>query len=381
MFRERSLGAVEREQRSIMDRKNRMAQNETRFHDKQSGVKAGRYPARIGQTRMGQAAATLALFAFSPILACAVSCQTQAAMSGPERDVLITEVAPLADAVAKQNLDLLQASLLPAVVGDWEGIRSAAQAAKPLLQGGTIQLRSGYLLDATDLKSAGDTQFFCTNADNSVTVTVNLRGLPPGRYALVIADYAGAPMAGQLALILGQDATQGGKWKLGGLFAREGALDGHDGLWYWVRARALAKKDTSWSAWFTYDAARALLLPVDFVSTPNMEKLNQEQLQLKSPSDALPITLAGVGTYTGISWKLTGARLDLGLHEPDLALTYEGTGLTDPVAAKSEAVGVMAALLRLQPTLRENFHGFWAYAMKDGKQTFAIEVAMKDVPN
>jgi len=364
-----------------MDRKNRMAQNETRFHDKQSGVKAGRYPARIGQTRMGQAAATLALFAFSPILACAVSCQTQAAMSGPERDVLITEVAPLADAVAKQNLDLLQASLLPAVVGDWEGIRSAAQAAKPLLQGGTIQLRSGYLLDATDLKTAGDTQFFCTNADNSVTVTVNLRGLPPGRYALVIADYAGAPMAGQLALILGQDATQGGKWKLGGLFAREGALDGHDGLWYWVRARALAKKDTSWSAWFTYDAARALLLPVDFVSTPNMEKLNQEQLQLKSPSDALPITLAGVGTYTGISWKLTGARLDLGLHEPDLALTYEGTGLTDPVAAKSEAVGVMAALLRLQPTLRDNFHGFWAYAMKDGKQTFAIEVAMKDVPN
>jgi hypothetical protein len=243
-----------------------------------------------------------------------------------------------------------------------------------------LQWRTAYLLDATDLKAQADTQFFCTNADNSVTVTVNLRSLPPGRYGLLIADYTGAPLAGQLALILGQDTTQGGKWKLGGIFAREGALDGHDGIWYWVKARAVAKKDSSWSAWFNYDAARSLLLPVDFISTPNLDKLNQEQLQLKAPSDSLPLSVAGGGAYTGISWKVTGVHLDTSLHEPDLAFTYEGTGLTDPVAAKAEAVGVMSGLLHLQPGLKGNFHGLWAYAVKDGKQTFAIEVAMKDVP-
>jgi len=333
-----------------------------------------------GRRAAGLLAGLAALLVGAAVPGLAVSCATQTAMAGPERDLLTAEATPLAEAVAKQNLDLLQASLLPAAVGDWDGIRSAAQAAKPLFQGGTLQWRSGYLLDATDLKSQTDAQFFCTNADSSVTVTVNLRSLPPGRYGLMLGDYAGAPLAGQLALLMGQDATQGGKWKLGGIFAREGALDGHDGVWYWVRARTLAKHDASWSAWFSYDLARALLLPVDFVSTPNLEKLNSEQLQLKSPADGLPLTVAGNGAYTGINWRVTAVHLDTSLHEPDLSFTYEGTGLTEPVAAKAEAVGVMSGLLRLQPGLKENFHGLWAYAMKDGKQSYAIEVAMKDVP-
>jgi hypothetical protein len=46
-----------------------------------------------------------------------------------------------------------------------------------------------------------DTQFFCSNAAGSLTVTINMSALPPGRYAVVLADAVGAPLAGQIGLI------------------------------------------------------------------------------------------------------------------------------------------------------------------------------------
>ena len=316
----------------------------------------------------------------------AVTCTTQGQLSQSDRDALMAAGSTVAGFVASQNHDQLQASLLPAVSGEWEAIRGVAQGAAPLLKGGELHWRSAYLLDASDLKGPQDTQFFCTNADSTMTVAMNLRSLPPGKYALMIADFSGAPLAGQLALILGSDPSASGKWKLGGIFAREGTIDGHDGVWYWTRARELAGKKAPWSAWFDYDAARSLLLPVDFISTPNLEKLNREQTQLgANPAESLPLTVTG-GTAadtvsgSGKSWKITAIRVDTTLHTADLGLTYDGTGITDPVAARAEAVAVMSGLLKLHPELRENFHGLWAYAERDGKQSYAIELAMHDIP-
>jgi hypothetical protein len=321
----------------------------------------------------------IASFTFSTLTAYAANCTTQGSLQPAVRESLLAAGNTLAGAIAAQNFDLLQSSLLPAVAGDWDGIRSVAQAAKPLVQGGTLTWGDAYLLDASDLKAPADTQFFCTNADSSVTMTISLRSLPPGRYALLIGDYIGAPLAGQIALILGTtDAGPVGSWKLGGIFAREGALEGHDGIWYWTHARELAKKKDSWSAWYSYDLARTLLLPVDFLSSPHLEKLNREQTQTSSnPGEGLPLTIPGDG---GKSWKITALHVDTTLHHADLALAYEATGQSDPAAARAEAIAVMSSLLKAHPELRENFHGLWAYAEKDGRQSFAVEQAMHDMP-
>ncbi len=68
-----------------------------------------------------------------------------------------------------------------------------------------------------------------------------MRALPPGRYALVLADAAGAPLGGQWGIILAWDAGRRTAGRLAGLTVRQGIFDGHDGVWYWTRARELAR--------------------------------------------------------------------------------------------------------------------------------------------
>jgi hypothetical protein len=108
-----------------------------------------------------------------------------------------------------------------------------------------------------------------------------------------------------------------------------------------------------------------------------MDKLNQEQAQIKnSPQDVFPYSLQD-GDRT---WKIDSVRLDASLRQPDLAVVYESTGVTDPAAVRTEATAVLSALLKAQPELRQSFHGMWAIAMKDGKRTPIIELPMGQIP-
>jgi hypothetical protein len=305
----------------------------------------------------------------------AVSCTSPAELASLDRDALTAISGRLANAVTAQDFATLQADLLPEEANQWSGIRAAVEQSAPLVKGGQFQIRSLYLLDASSQTAPADTQFFCSNASGSLTVTINLSALPPGRYAVVLADAMGAPLAGQLGLILAWDSAATA-WKLAGLSIRAGVLNGHDGVWYWTRGRELAKPDP-WSAWFSYDAARYLLLPVDFLSSPNLDKLRQEQgLISPSPLNALPLSLPD-GDRT---WKIEAVGLDPSLHEPDLGVVYDSTGVTDPAALRTEATAVLSAFLKAQPGLRANFHGLWAYAEKDGKRTPVMELPMKHIP-
>jgi len=120
-----------------------------------------------------------------------------------------------------------------------------------------------------------------------------------------------------------------------------------------------------------------LLLPVDFLSSPNLEKLQQEQAQIQgSPQSSLPLSLSS-GDRT---WKVEAVTLDASLHQPDLGVTYDSSGVTDPAAMRTEAVSVLSAFLKTRPGLRANFHGLWAYAVRDGKKTPVMELPMAQIP-
>jgi hypothetical protein len=299
-------------------------------------------------------------------------------MTPEDRGTLASIGEQLSDAVLRQDLSALQSVLLPAVTGQWDGIRGAVEAAAPLVKGGKVQLRNMYLLDAASLTAPADTQFFCSNAAGSMMVTINMHALPPGKYALILSDATGAALAGQMGFILVWDTTGTPGWKLGGFSARQGAFNGHDAVWYWTRARELTRGNLPWAAFYTYEAARYLELPVDFLSSPNLDKLGQEQAQIKGAptADTFPYSVAS-GDRT---WKIEGVRLDASLHEADLGVTYDSTGSTDPAVLRTEAIAVLGALLKAQPGLRENFHGMWAYASVNGKVTPVMELPMAQIP-
>ncbi len=309
----------------------------------------------------------------APLSGLAATCTTQAELSNQDRDLLASTTLRLAGAVAQQDSAAVQSMVLPSEASSWPAIHSAADQAAPLMAGGQIQIRNLYLLDASMQTSAANTDFFCADKSGALNVTISMPSLPPGKYAVALADANGAKLAGQLGLILGLD---GSAWKLGGLSAHQGVFDGHDGVWYWTRGRALAHADP-WSAWYSYDAAHYLLIPVDFLSSPNLEKLRQEQAQIEpSPAKEFPLSLA----QGDRSWKIDAVILDPALHEPDLAVVYESTGVTDPAAQRTEATSVLSALLKAQPGLRANFHGLWAIAVSNGQRTPVMELPMAQIP-
>ncbi len=319
----------------------------------------------------------------SGVQALAATCTTQAAMLPDDRNALVATGGRLTMAVLGQDYSALQSALLPAESGAWAGMRDAVEAAAPLVKGGQVQLRSLYVLDSSMQRATTDTQFFCSNATGSLTVTITMRELPPGKYAVVLADAVGAPMAGQIAIVLAWDsAATPQAWRLGGLTVRQGAIDGHDGVWYWSRARELAKEGQAWSAWYCFEMARALLIPVDFLSSPNLDKLTQEQSLVKlsstgvSAQDVFPYTIQD----TERTWKIDAVQVDLSLGKADLGVTYDAAGIADPPAQRTEAIAAMSAFLKAQPALRTSFHGLWAYAMHDGKRTPVMELPMEKIP-
>jgi len=304
----------------------------------------------------------------------ATNCTTQGEMTPTDRDLLAATGQRLAIAVINQDTSTLQSSLLAAVQPQWDGIREAVEQAAPAVKGGQVQLRSLYLMDATSQTTPEDIQFFCSSSNGSTTVTISMHALPPGRYAVVLADVPGSQLAGQVCFILGWEANT---WKLGGAFIRPGMLEGHDGVWYWEHARQMAQANSPWAAFYCYEAARYLLLPVDFISSPNFERLSQEQGQLKnSPGEAFPYPV----TAGDRTWKIDAMRFDPSLRVPDLGATYESAGVTDPAAQRTEAIAVLSALLKAQPSIRQSFHGMWAYASNGGKVTPVMELPMAQIP-
>lgn len=319
----------------------------------------------------------LALVAAVPATALAATCTTQAALQPNDRNALIAVGVRITTAVAQQDYTALQAQLLPAISSQWEGMRNEVEQGAPLLKGGQPQLESVYLLDASGQTATADTQFFCSNQSGTLTVTISLPSLPPGKYALLLANTPGATLGGQIGAIAVWDPTGATPaWRLGGLSVRQGIIGGHDGVWFWSHARALAATGAPWSAFYSYELAHYLLLPVNYLSSPNMEKLLREQSEIRSQPGPFPLMLQD-GTRT---WKIEGIRVDTALREADLNVTYESLGISDPAAARTEAIAVLSAVLRAHPELREGFHGLWASAEHNGKITPVIELPMAQIP-
>jgi hypothetical protein len=313
----------------------------------------------------------------APLNAGAASCKSQSQMTVAQRDTLSVAAAVMVGEVRSGDVQALRANTIPAVAVDFGGIAGSVDSLKPLVQHATITVDSLYGLDAsTQSEGISRTDFYC----GTPLVVLNFTGLPPGMYALVILHATGVPKPQQISLVLAE--TVENQWKLAGFFSRPMVEAGHDGLWYWVSARSYARRKMTWNAWFYYRNAAYLLQPVEFLSSPNLEKLQHEAEEIHPDGlpGVKPVMLDTNGAVFGVTAIDTTAALgalDLDVHyNPDPA---QAAQLHEPSAARKQVVAVMTALLNLHPELRAAFRGIWVHADEGHTSVFALELPMEEI--
>jgi hypothetical protein len=308
----------------------------------------------------------------------AASCKTQAQMTLAQRDALSNAARGIIGDVKSGDVQTLRAKTIPAVAMDFSGIAASVDTLKPIVAQATITVDSLYALDASaEPTGVAGTDFYC----GTPVVVLNFTDLPPGNYALVVVHATGVTKPQQISLILSESADH--RWMLGGFFSRPMTEAGHDGLWYWMSARKFAQRTMIWSAWFYYRMAAYFLDPVDFLSSPNLEKLKHEQDRVKPtdlPSMQQPLMIGGPGSVfqvTTIDPTTTFGPLDLEVqYIPDAT---QAAQLRDPPTARKQVTQVMTALLSLHPELRDAFHGIWVHADRGSVSLFSLELPMDQI--
>lgn len=307
----------------------------------------------------------------------AASCTTQAQMNSTQRDGLSNSAHSLISDIQSGNVQALQQNSMPQLAANFSGISSSVEHLKPLIQSATITVDNLYLLDASDNPpQPGPTDFYC----GSPVVSMHFGSLPRGTYALAILHATGIKDPQQFSLVLSQ--AEGGRWLLGGFFDKPMTTVGHDGLWYWKNARNYAQSKDAWSAWLYYQTATDLLDPLNFLSSPNLQKLHQEADQIRPGNfpGAKPMTLTVRGanyTVDAVSTTTAFGALDLDVrYAPDAS---EAAQLQNPQQARQQVTEIMAALVELHPGLKQAFHGIWLHAQQGPSSLFALELPMAQI--
>jgi hypothetical protein len=310
----------------------------------------------------------------APIRMLAVSCTTQAQMTEAERAALMQSAHNLAAAVQSGNASAVQALTIAKVKAQFDPIANTIEQTSPLLAGATITIDALYGLDASDLKTAAeDTVFFCGVANSPVHVDFTIPQLPQGQYALALVHATGVKQPQQMAFLL----QKSGDWQLAGLFVKPLLLAGHDSVWYWTKARAFNQKNQKWNAYFYYTTAAYLASPADFMTSANLDKLNQEAQGAKP--DGLPGAQPMVITSWNNTFPVSEMHTDGSLGGLDLVLRYSTAETSDPVATRARNLELMKAMLEAHPELREGFHGLWVFAEAPSQRPYGNELAMSEI--
>jgi hypothetical protein len=309
----------------------------------------------------------------------AVTCTTGSQMAPAQRDLLAQTARNLAGRIQAADIAAVRDQTIAPVAAQFGPVADSIQGVAPQIQSATITVNGLYVLGATDLKAAQDeAQFFCSVPGSGLIVSVTIPQLPPGNYALIILRATGVEHSQQLTLLLQNDPAGSAHWKLAGFFTRPMTVAGHDGVWYWTTARNYAQKQQNWNSYFYFQTAAFLLNPVDFLSSPNLEKL-QKEAQAVSPPElpgANPMVLKG----STQNFDISGLRTDNFSGNLDLVINYRTKDVSDPVATRAQIVELMKTMLAQYPQLRQAFHGLWVYANADKQSPYAIELPMNKIP-
>ena len=314
------------------------------------------------------------------IMITALAVTAQSCASGTDLDVPTKNAV---EAAARQYLDMskrgdvagLKANSIPAVAGDFGSIEQAVVTNKQYLSQGPATVSGTYLLDASQAKAPlPRADFYCGIYNSPERLVFSISNLPAGRYALVMQKIAGKdPIT--LTLIL-QEVS--GAWKLAGYYPRLDAIGGQDGQWYLTKAREFKSKGQLHNAWFYYLTAWDLLAPVNFMSTPQLDKV-AEEMQSARPSDlpgnGNPLNLAA----NGKTFKVTEMVAVPVENNLDLRVRYETADASNTALAFQDNLSVIKAIVTKYPEVRDAFSAVIALAVDASGHEYGSASPMKDI--
>ena len=307
--------------------------------------------------------------------AIAQDCTSGADLDVPTKSAIETAARQYLDMSKHGDVAGLKANSIPAIAGDFGNIEQAVVTNKPYFADGTATISGTYLLDASQAKAAlPRADFYCGIYNSADRLVFSISNLPPGRYALVMQKIAGKdPIT--LTLVL---QNLSGAWKLAGYYPRLDAIGGHDGQWYLTKAREYKSKGQLHNAWFYYLTSWDLLAPVNFMSTPQLDKIADE-IQAARPSDlpsnGSPLNL----TANGKTFKVTELVAVPVENNLDLRVRYETADAANSGLAFQDNMAVSKAIVGKYPEVRDAFSAVIARAVDGSGHDYGSVLPMKDV--
>lgn len=277
---------------------------------------------------------------------------------------------------AQGDVANLKANAVPDVAANFGSIEQAVVGYKAQFAQGPPSETRMFVLDATNSKTTWQrAEFYCGIYNSPNRVGLAIPNLPPGRFALTIATVPGKePIT--LTMVL-QDTGQN-TWKLAGYYARLNALGGRDGQWFESKGTEYKQKGQLLNAWFYYLTAWDLLAPVDFISTPALDRLSDEMQAARPaglPTADAPLQLAGGGkTFKVIEISAVPVNGELYFRAQ-----YDSPSAGNPQLASQDNTALIKALVAKYPEIKEAFFGVIARATDSAGHQFVTLTGMKEL--
>jgi len=304
----------------------------------------------------------------------AETCQTATEMNPAVRSALETTAKRYFDMASRADYATLKQNSIPDLVSNFSGIEAAVNEHKDDFAGAPTTVRPPFLLEADGNAAIARAEFFCGIYNSPDRVGFVIPNLAPGKYGMVILHVVGKKEQYSVSMILQQ---QGNDWKLGGYYVRPETVAGHDAQWYWDKAREYKSKNQVRNAYFYYIEARQLLAPVDFMGTPQLDKIYDET-QSSVPSD-IPVNGPMTMALDGKSYKVTQMfPVSVG-SDLDVVVKYEVSSVSDTNQTFTSNMAVIKGIVARFPELSDAFAGVVARAVDSSGQDYGSLLAMKDI--
>lgn len=286
----------------------------------------------------------------------------------------------------------LQQNAIPTLASSFGGVQAAVNDHKEEFASAQSTVRPPFVLEASGTSLLERAEFFCGIYNSPDRVGFSIPNLPPGTYAVVIQDVTTAKNAKYSVSMILQAQTTGASgaqgespeaalassaWKLAGYYVRPASIGGHDGQWFWDKAHQFQAQGQTLNAYYYLIEARQLLSPVDFMGTPQLDKIYDET-QKVVPKD-MPVNGSVDNVIGGQTYKLTQVFPVLVSDQLDLVVKYQVADISNSSQTFQQNMTLIKAFVGKYPEVRGAFDGVVARAVNPSGQDYGSLLPMKEI--